>query len=48
MRQMEEKKTILATPPVMAVRRVFSVDGRDRTLLVLTWGVDVLCAKVLL
>ena len=41
---MEEKKTIPVTPPVTAARRVFPVDGRDRALLVLAWGVGVLCA----
>ena len=45
---MEEKKTIPVTPPVTAARRVFPVDGRDRALLVLAWGVGVLCAEVLL
>ena len=46
---MEEKKTIPVTPPVTAARRVFPVDGRDRALLVLAWGVDGLfCAKVML
>ena len=38
---MEEKKTIPVTPPVTAARRVFPVDGRDRALLVLAWGVGV-------
>ena len=42
---MEEKKTIPVTPPVTAARRVFPVDGRDRALLVLAWGVGVLCAE---
>lgn len=45
---MEEKKTIPVTPPVTAARRVFPVDGRDRALLVLAWGVGVLCAEALL
>ena len=45
---MEEKKTVPVTPPVTAARRVFPVDGRDRALLVLAWGVGVLCAEVLL
>lgn len=45
---MEEKKTIPVTPPVTVARRVFPVDGRDRALLVLAWGVGVLCAEALL
>ena len=45
---MEEKKTVPVTPPVTAARRVFPVDGRDRALLVLAWGVGVLCAEALL
>ena len=42
---MEEKKTIPVTPPVTAARRVFPVDGRDRALLVLAWGVGASCAR---
>ena len=43
---MEEKKTVPVTPPVTAARRVFPVDGRDRALLVLAWGVGVLCVLI--